>query len=484
MAEIEPEIRIRPQAGPQTTFAACSADIAIYGGAAGGGKSWSLMFEPLRHINRPGFNGVIFRRTMEQVKQSGGLWDESYRLYGPAQGIPKLQQRQWVFPSKAKIGFAHMEHEQTKLNYQGAQIAYEGFDEITHFTESQVFYLLSRNRTLCGIRPYVRATCNPEPGWVADLLEWWINQETGYAIPERSGVLRYFYRADDRLHWYDSSEEAKDAHPLLADIADPKSFTFVAAKLDDNDILRKADPGYLANLMSLPRVERARLLDGNWKISGQELIDLSDIQQYDPIADTFTYLATDYYLPNQDRLRFATIDTAGTSREKAESARGKDPSWSVCAIWDYCYLLDLLFLRAVWRKQCQYSELRQGISDFLKEHKTYQVYLENAHFGPALSSDLSSFATTLIPTKIPGMADTFRGAKYERAIASGFLARIENGKLFVPPRSSAKWVENYLGELQTWDGDPDSTADQIDVSSHACYAVKSQSIGSWGGTIK
>lgn len=478
-------IRIKPQPGPQTTFARSNADIAIYGGAAGGGKSWALMFEPLRHIKRPGFNGVIFRRTMEQVKQSGGLWDESYRLYGPCQGIPKMQSRSWVFPSKAKIGFAHMEHEQTKLNYQGAQIAYEGFDEMAHFSESQFFYLLSRNRTLCGIRPYVRATCNPEPGWVANLLEWWIDQETGYAIPDRCGQLRFFYRQEDQLHFYDSADEAKEAHPLLADISDPKSLTFVAAKLSDNAILQKADPGYLANLLALPRVERARLLDGNWKISGKEIIDLSDIRHYDLHGGGFTYLGTDRTWPQVDMLRFATGDTAGTSREKAEAARGRSASYSVCAVWDYSYALDVLFLRAVWRKQCEYSELRQSVADFLRQHNTRQLYLENAHFGPALASDLgSTFAVTMVPTKIAGMSDTYRGAKYERAIASGLLARVENGKLYTPNRSDAQWVEAYLGELQAWDGMPDSTADQIDVSSHACYAVKSQQIGSWGGIVR
>jgi phage terminase large subunit-like protein len=485
MVATSEEIRIKPQAGPQMAFARSNADIAIYGGAAGGGKSWALMFEPLRHIHRPGFNGVIFRRTMEQVKQSGGLWDESYKLYGTVQGVPRLQSRSWLFQPKAKIGFAHLEHEATKLNYQGAQIAYEGFDEITHFSESQFFYLLSRNRTLCGIRPYVRATCNPEPGWVANLLEWWIDQETGYAIPDRCGQLRYFYRSEDHLHFYDSSEEAKDNHPLLADKIEPKSLTFVSAKLSDNAILQKADPGYLANLMALPRVERARLLDGNWKISGKEIIDLADIQSYDLNGDGFRRLGTDHQWRHFDMLRFATIDTAGTSREKAESAKGKSASYSVCAIWDYEYTHDLLFLRRVWRKQCEYSELRQSVSDFLREHHTRQVYLENAHFGPALASDLgTSFAVSLIPTKISGMADTFRGAKYERAIASGLLARIENGKLYTPRRSDAAWVEAYLGELQAWDGLPDSMADQIDVSSHACYAVKSQQIGTWGGIVR
>src|SRR5690554_534113 len=70
-----------PQAGPQEQFLKSKADIAIYGGAAGGGKTWALLLEPLSHIANPGFGGVIFRRTTVQVRNEGGLWDESARMY-------------------------------------------------------------------------------------------------------------------------------------------------------------------------------------------------------------------------------------------------------------------------------------------------------------------------------------------------------------------------------------------------------------------
>ena len=139
-----------------------------------------------------------------------------------------------------------------------------GFDELTHFTKHQFFYMLSRNRTDSGVAPYVRATCNPDAdSWVAGFIKWWIEPGTGYPIPERSGVIRYMIRVNDEIIWGDSVEElAQQGY----DPADVKSVTFIASTLQDNKILMEIDPGYLANLKALPTVERERLLFGNWKI--------------------------------------------------------------------------------------------------------------------------------------------------------------------------------------------------------------------------
>jgi predicted phage terminase large subunit-like protein len=102
---------------------------------------------------------------------------------------------------------------------------------------------------------------------VAEFIAWWIDQTTGLAIPERSGVLRWFVRIGDTIIWGDSPEElAHHVNPLDGTPIPPKSVTFIPAKLSDNKLLTAADPGYLANLMAMPTVERERLLGGNWKI--------------------------------------------------------------------------------------------------------------------------------------------------------------------------------------------------------------------------
>jgi phage terminase large subunit-like protein len=254
---------IKPQKGPQETFLSSPADIAIYGGAAGGGKTWALLLEPLRHVHNGEFGAVFFRRTTVQVRNEGGLWDESMKLYPLLGASPKEHVLSWDFPSGATISFAHLEHDKTVLNWQGAQIALICFDELTHFSESQFWYMVSRNRSMSGVRPYIRATCNPDvDSWVAGFVSWWIDQETGLAIPERAGVLRWFVRVNNTLFWADTADELRERFPETS----PKSATFIPARLSDNAALMAADPGYLANLMALPQVERERLLGGNWKV--------------------------------------------------------------------------------------------------------------------------------------------------------------------------------------------------------------------------
>lgn len=263
-------IIIKPQEGPQQAFLSTSADICIYGGAAGGGKSYALLLEPLRHCNNPKFGAVIFRKNANQVFAEGGLWDTAMEIY-PYIGATSVKnpKPRWTFPSGARVTFSHLETENDLLSWQGSQIPLIGFDELTHFSKSQFFYMLSRNRSSSGVKGYIRATTNPDANsWVAEFISWWIDEKTGYPIPERSGVIRWLYRQNDTLHWADKKEELWEKFNLKteAERSEPKSVTFIASKLSDNKILMQNDPGYLANLKALATVERERLLYGNWKI--------------------------------------------------------------------------------------------------------------------------------------------------------------------------------------------------------------------------
>ncbi len=258
---------LRPQQGPQEQFLATTADIAIYGGAAGGGKTYALLLEPLRYMNVEGYSATIFRKNATQINIDGGLLDESMQIYGFLRNaIYKASPKpHWSFAGKARISFMHIDGDRDLPKWQGSQICYIGFDELTHFTETQFFYMLSRNRSTCGVKPYVRATCNPDvDSWVASFIAWWIDDDTGYPIRERSGVLRYFCRVDGEIKWGASRKELAEEHGISVDMC--KSVTFIASSIYDNRILLERDPGYLANLHGLAIVEQERLLKGNWKI--------------------------------------------------------------------------------------------------------------------------------------------------------------------------------------------------------------------------
>lgn len=258
---------LSPQAGPQTMFMSSAADIIIYGGAAGGGKTYALLLEALRHKDVKGFGGVIFRHNYNQITAEGGLWDASNKIFSqvPDAHPRKSPKLHWRFDGGAKLNFAHIEREEDLRSWQGTEIAYIGFDELTHFTKHQFLYMLSRNRTTCGIRPYVRATCNPDAdSWVADFISWWIDQDTGYAIPGRSGQIRWMCILNDVIYWGDTPEELAKKYEVNVD--DCKSVTFIASRLEDNKVLMESDPGYMANLKAMTEVDMERLLKGNWKI--------------------------------------------------------------------------------------------------------------------------------------------------------------------------------------------------------------------------
>lgn len=265
---------IKPQSGPQEHFLSTPADIAFYGGAAGGGKTWALLIEPIRHKDVPGFACVTFRRTYPQVTNPGGLWDESVSVYSLVGGQPRQSDLMWKFPSGAVIRFAHLQHEQNRLDWQGSQIPLICFDELTHFTRNQFFYMFSRNRSLCGVRPYIRGTCNPVPdddetgGWIHEFVGWYLDED-GYAIPERSGVVRWFVNLSGRLDWADTKEELQAKYADQTDPPQPMSFTFIKSSVYDNKILLRENPTYLASLKALDPVDQGRLLDGNWHVRAE-----------------------------------------------------------------------------------------------------------------------------------------------------------------------------------------------------------------------
>jgi predicted phage terminase large subunit-like protein len=265
------------------------------------------LLETLRHSNNPKFNATIFRRNNTQIFTNGGLWDSAMSLLPMAGAYPKKTPKpQFIFPSGAKVMFDHLERYTDCLSYQGSQIPLIIFDELTHFDEEVFWYMLSRNRSDSGVSGYIRASTNPDPdSWVCSFISWWIGDD-GYAIPERSGVIRWFIRINGEVIWGDSKMEMLQyqmEHPITAkkkfdsmsqfplhgeegilyydretrvykewkngeykDLLAPKSVTFIASMLSDNAILMRSDPSYLANLQSLPLVEQERLLGGNWKI--------------------------------------------------------------------------------------------------------------------------------------------------------------------------------------------------------------------------
>ncbi|WP_431129730.1 terminase large subunit domain-containing protein [Flagellimonas flava] len=308
---------IKPQEGYQMSALSSSADIVIGGGAAGAGKTFSLLLEPIRHIHNKDFGAVFFRRTSPQIRAEGGLWDASNNLYGLIDGSrAKESILEWHFREGSKIKFSHLQHEKDIYDWQGAEIPLICFDELTHFSKKMFFYLLSRNRSTCGVKPYVRATCNPDPdSWVSELIDWWINDD-GFPIPERQGTLRYFVRDGESFIWGDTKQECIDKawyflKPMVERSDIPaetyvKSMTFIGGSIYDNKELLEANPEYLGNLAAQDEDTRLQLLDGNWKVA----INPMDVYDYNVFKDYFT---NDWVSPGE---KCITVDVALEGSDK------------------------------------------------------------------------------------------------------------------------------------------------------------------------
>jgi len=255
-----------PQPGPQTDFLNSKADITIYGGAAGGGKSFGILLSCLEDIDNPKYGAVIFRRTSMQVFGQGGLWDEAVNLYRAKGGVPVQTPRPTIkFPNGSKVAFGHLQHATDVQSWDGSQIPVIAFDELCHFERSQFIYLLSRNRSNSGCRNRVIASCNPDAdSFVANLIEWYIDQDTGFPIPEHAGVMRYMTIIEDAFQWGDTREELAERCNIEPNLI--KTFVFIPSLVTDNKILLKNNPTYLASLNALGTVQKGRLLYGNWKI--------------------------------------------------------------------------------------------------------------------------------------------------------------------------------------------------------------------------
>ena len=204
---------------------------------------------------------MIFRRTVPEITNEGGLWDEACGLYTHAGGTPYSGTHEFRFPPYGNtVSMAGLEEEKDVLKWHSSQICCIEFDELTTFSAKQFWYLMSRNRSTCGIRPTVRAGCNPAPNWVKHtILAPWVDEDFA-GVRAQSGELRWFIRVDGQMQWVEES------HP------DAQSVTFIRASVYDNKILLQKNPEYLKRLKGLDRVERARLLDGDWRVMYEGLV--------------------------------------------------------------------------------------------------------------------------------------------------------------------------------------------------------------------
>lgn len=254
----------------QLAFLLVPTTEALYGGAAGPGKSVALLMAALQYADVPGYAALILRRTYTDLSLPGALMDKAGEWLRPTDAHWQSDSKTWRFPGGGSLTFGFLESPQDKYRYQSSEIQFCALDELTQFPESDYRYMFSRLRRLKTSNIPIRMRAASNPG---NIGHDWVKQ-------------RFLVEAnDDRV--------------------------FLRATLDDNPHLDRET--YIKSLENLDPITREQLLRGDWSArqAGNKFK-----REWFQIVDA---------APVCPRIRY--WDMAGT-----EPKKGSDPDWTVGAL--------------------------------------------------------------------------------------------------------------------------------------------------------
>jgi len=413
--ENKESIVFKPNDGPQTDFLAAGEQDVLYGGAAGGGKSFAMLVDPLRFMNRSEHRALLLRRSMPELRE---LIDKSRELYPKAFPGAKFREveKVWKFPSGATLEFGYLDRDADVYRYQGQSYSWIGIDELTQYpTEFPLQYLQSRLRTTDSeIKPYIRCTANP--GGVGG---HWVRKR--YLTPAPPNEA---FKGPDGL-----------------------SRKFIPARLEDNPYLSK-DGRYEQMLASLPPVQRKQLLEGNWDVAeGAAFVEFnSEIHVIPPFKIPIhwaKYKGVDYGYAAESCCVWSTIDPDDDT---------------------------LIIYRELYRKGLTGSALAEMITAYEKDdHKSIQGVLDTAAWnktgvgGPTVGETLVRAGHKLRPAdknRIQGKIQIHEYLKQNKTTGRPRLQIFSN-------------CVNLIRELQSIPVDPNKPEDvDTKASDHAYDALR------------
>ena len=367
---------IKPFEGFQDKFVRSNLDLVIGGGSMGGGKSAAAVLSVAEPVLDSRFRAVFLRNNLGDLKSGGGILDEFKKMYGSWCNVVESGDPHVDFPSGARIDVTHIA-DQTKdkvlQRFKGRQYDFIYFDEGTGFTWECFTAVYSRNRGMAKWTGKVRMTTNPKRNhWLRKFLDWYIGAD-GFIIPERDGVVRYFYINGETVNdvvWGDTKEEVyrqckinidrtlakfngKTGKATYKDMI--KSFTFYEGKMSGNKAILDSNSGYVGSVAVMGGREAQANLEGNWNVDTEEDFDA-------PIsnADANQCFLND---PQTNNDKWVTCDLADTGTDNF-----------LCLAWDGFHVFDYLILKQTTpRQNAERLEMFAQQHDISNSHIIYDA---------------------------------------------------------------------------------------------------------------
>lgn len=336
----------KPYEGFQDSFVRSNLDLVIGGGSMSSGKSAAAVMMVAEPALDPHFRAVFLRNNLGDLRSGGGILDEFKNVYGDYVNVIESGEPHVDFPSGARIDVTHIadqSKEKVLQRFKGRQYDLIYFDEGTGFTWECFRTIYSRNRGMASWTGKVRITTNPKrTHWLRDFLDWWIGAD-GFIIPDRNGVVRYFYINGEGVKdvvWGDTKEEVYSKCKIQIDRILAKlngrsgsstykdmikSCTFYEGKTSENKAILEKNAGYVGSIAAMGSREAQANLEGNWNVDTDE-----DLDAPIPSVEANQVFMSD---PQRNGDRWVTCDLADTGTDNF-----------LALAWDGFHIFDILIL--------------------------------------------------------------------------------------------------------------------------------------------
>lgn len=329
--------------GSQTAAFLCDSDIVIYVGNRGVGKTHLMLYRALPNIHKPYYRAIYFRKMVKDSQGAGGIADRSKDVFGQfGTYLESIQSQTWKFDSGARIVFGNYSAAEKDFAeaIQGKEFYDAIIDEVTQISEDRFNAIFSNLRNTTGDRTQLLGTCNADPeSWIARLIQWWVDPETGFHIPERNGVERYFYQWGNDItesHWGETREDVYELSKSHIDAMWNDNMAEYGSKLDliqslsvfegdiseNKHLMKSGGVKYYGKLLKGSNEMKGRYAKACWK-----KVDLGDSLVSD--ADMVRFFTNS---EQRSGTKYASIDVAGS---------GSEADKVVLWIWDGFHITDV-----------------------------------------------------------------------------------------------------------------------------------------------